>query len=231
MQALRHVVRMKRSLPYLLAILGCLAPDIATGQNAPTVQTLGQAGIWTAIRGTSDIGNSMCGMSASWSNGVVFTIRVFSNPPDNLSFAIAKQTWNIPNNTKLKLIIMIGEKSWNLDGFGFGSHIEVPLSFSQSTALWADLRSGGRLGVIFEGGNEPPVSTNTDGAGAAIDMMAGCLQQWPLNSGTQPFTSAPTQPVFPQRSAAPSHRPRLPAQRPPPTPKATAPSADDRQVL
>lgn len=184
------------------------------------ITTIFSAGYWNVVKGTTAKNSLMCGMttqnrSGSW----VFSIDYFPHTPV-LQIELIKETWRIPENTKIPVILQIGSShlyTATATGDNHQVYWFIPRHLARQFSYY--FMKSNNMTVIFKSGDEPPWQLNLTGSSAAFRQFVRCMKA--INAAgsphgssqpTQPFNAAPTQPFGspPPRRSQPQPAPGIP---------------------
>lgn len=194
------------------------------------ITTVFSAGYWNVVEGTTAKNLLMCGIttqnrSGSW----IFSIDFFPHAPV-LQVELIKDSWQIPENTKIPVILQIGSsRLYTATATGDKHQVYwfIPKHLVGQFSYY--FAKSNNMTVIFKNGNEPPWQLNLTGSFAAVRQFVRCMRA--INAAqsglspvqpTQPYNGAPTQPF-----ASPSPRPFQPQPTPSiPRNENTSPAGD-----
>jgi hypothetical protein len=175
-----------------LLLLSFVLGSSATAQTRP----LGGSGVWSAYGGLTEGGRQVCGMHVFGSEQRDLHIKWFSGN-NHLTIQAFKPSWNIPQGTRMPLVIGIdGRVGWNVpEAFGVGALVEWIVSRQTFDEFVAAFRLGNTLTVSFPGGSEPPWVASLRGSLATFELFAACI----LSAGG--FSTQPHARSGPRRDA------------------------------
>jgi hypothetical protein len=200
---------------------------LCTGAASAAMTVYYHAGGWDAFSGQGDDGKPVCGVGiTNPADNRSFSLR-FQIGGDTMTFQAKKPTWNIPEGTRLPVVMQIGlETPWNLQGVGNGQVIEWALDRSTVETFDAQFRRANSMTLTYPSGNEAPWTIGLNGSTAISNAFGRCVTdmtqraQAPAQVATPPADQGPTQP-FGQAAGQTPIAPTQPVTQEPSQPYAT----------
>jgi len=170
----------------------------ALGPAFSQVKTFETFQFWDVFGGRLTDGSRVCGVSSAWQNGVFASIKKFDNSQE-LQFILFKDSWAIPTNTPIKLLLKFGDFTpWDVKALGHGKIVYFPIALPQARQFIHEFTSANTLLIAFVSGNEPTLSGSLEGSSNAIDEMARCVEIIAPPGEPSPFGAPATQPFATQ---------------------------------
>lgn len=180
-----------------LLMITAAAISLATPAFARDVS---RSGNWTVyVQGTNDDGTPVCGLRSEGTGQSVF-VKWFASKPDGLSVHFFKDSWSIPEDTKITLTVRFdGDEFGTQDDaiggmfkYNNGRQVGVVYSRVVGTSLAAkfleEFAHANKMAVLFPGSTEQPWVLDMTGSREASEVLKMCIKQ---NARTQPFSTQP----------------------------------------
>lgn len=162
---------MNRAL-ILAAALAALSPATVGAQT----RTIAEAGGWRAFSGTTDAGEPTCGMDVASTDDRRFLIQHYGTEP-HLTVRAYRQSWRIPEATRIPVRAQIGAQAWTATAIGAGREVRWLIDRTTMDQWERAFRLGAQLTVTFQGGGtEAPWRISLTGSNAISNAFVACLR-------------------------------------------------------
>lgn len=104
----------------LAAALFWLFPAVASPDRL-SVDTLGQAGAWSAFRASGPAGDVLCGLDTVVEGGRLVSVELFAS---GTAVRLFNPDWRFAPGTSTLLQVRIGDRSWEAVAIGIDSLLE-----------------------------------------------------------------------------------------------------------
>jgi hypothetical protein len=182
-------------------LVTALAP--ATAASANGVRTYARSGNWENYAGTSNDGSQkLCGMSERGGTHIKYS-------PDtgNVWVMLFKNTWRIPNGTRVPIEVGFVKNAWSDPTTAYGETKRLSGGYTigtvtinirpESVADFLDnFKDADKMWFRF-GGTEAPWVVDMTGSRETADNFLKCMGYMDKNRPTQPYTSERKQPTQP----------------------------------
>jgi len=202
-----------RKLLTAVALLAAMMPSAHAGGDT---YTTARAGHWEAFQGTSDGGQSMCGMLTviNFNSGATGGMHVkYFAGNQHTTIQLMKSTWRMPTNA-VNVPVVIGvdkEVLWEAEALGYAGKLMPIVEFYIKTDKFADFieqfGAAAKFWIRFSQGSEQPWVLDMTGSRTVSKAFTNCVaatiqggggggtsQPYGKPDATQPFGNQPSQP-------------------------------------
>ncbi len=176
----------KRCLTATVWLGVCFGAATAHAGTSTVVYT---AGNWQVANGVMDDQRSYCAIISGGAGGRRVIVQAYSGDP-NLTLQMTKDSWSIPQQTPIEVVIDIDGNRWSYHGFGTGNVVGVSLPPQDAASFEQAFRAGRNMTISFPGGTETPWAGGLTSSNAVFNVFRGCVRS-NLGSATQPYAAQP----------------------------------------
>lgn len=155
-----------------LAALSGASPVLASPDHL-SVDTLGQAGAWSAFRASGVAGDALCGLDTVVDGRRLVSVELLSA---GIAVRLFDPDWRFAPGTPAPLRAEIGGQSWDAAATGFGPLLEWRLDGESAAAFLAAFRDGRRLDLSLAGLG-PAWRLSLAGSGAMLAAARTCAAE------------------------------------------------------
>lgn len=195
---------MKQFLPLavpLAALVVALGSNVVMAPVAMAqVKTYYHVGAWEAFSGRDDKEGPVCGISNTIPPDNRRLSLSFDIGGTNTKFSASKPGWEIPDNTRVTVVMQIGLNTpWAAQATGHDHTIDWTLTPATMQTFDKQFRFSPSMTVAFPNGSEAPWLIVLTGSTAISDTFARCIRDLTLQvQSAQPPAAAPAAPVATQ---------------------------------
>lgn len=155
-------------LPALLA-----APASRAAGDRLSVDTLAQAGAWSAFRASGSVGDVLCGVDTVLDGRRLVSVELLSQ---GVALRLFDPAWTFAPGTLADLRAEIGARSWEVSATGVGPLVEWRLDGDAARLFLEAFREGRRLDIALSG-HGPSWRLSLAGSGAMLAAARACAAE------------------------------------------------------
>jgi len=155
-------------LPALLA-----APASRAAGDRVSVDTLANAGAWSAFRASGAVGAVLCGVDSVLDGRRLISVDLHS---EGVALRLFDPAWTFAPEAVADLRAEIGTRSWEVSASGVGPLLEWRLDGEAARLLLESFRAGRRLDLAFSGLG-PAWRLSLAGSGAMLAAARVCAAE------------------------------------------------------
>ena len=153
---------------------------LCAGAAQAEVKTFSRAGTWEAFGGTSNSGQSLCGVSTE-GDGKYIGVKYYRGDA-SLTIQISNKTWTVTNGTKIQVTMTFDDETpWKASANAFhmadgDAALQFEINEDQLDTWMAEFRRSQSLIVGFPNDKVADWRASLRGTSTIADSMAECLR-------------------------------------------------------